>query len=92
MNTTTQDLLQSYTSQFGEKTVEAVMNLPEEELTWVVYNSNLISGAQMLIIQLRGLEFFDKYVKVVSREEPETPQGKTYHDPGLFNLIGNGYG
>lgn len=46
----------------------------------------------MLIIQLRGLEFFDKYVKVVSREEPETPQGKTYHDPGLFNLIGNGYG
>lgn len=68
------------------------MNLPEERLTWVVYNSNMVSYAQMLIIQLRGLEFFDKYVKVVSREEPELPQGKTYHDPGLFNHIGNGYG
>jgi hypothetical protein len=68
------------------------MNLPEEELTWVVYNSNLVSAAQVLIIGLRGLEFFDKYVKVVSRENPEPTQGKTYHDPGLFNYIGNGYG
>lgn len=68
------------------------MNLPEEELTWVVYNANMVNYAQMLIIQLRGLDYFDKYVKVVSREDSTGAQGKMYFDPNLFNLIGNGYG
>lgn len=92
MNATTQDLLQNCTLQFGEKTVEAVMNLPEKELTWVVYNANMVSYAQMLIIQLRGLEYFDKYVKVVSREDSTGSQGVLYFDPNFFQLVGNGYG
>jgi hypothetical protein len=68
------------------------MNLPEEKLTWVVYNANMVNYAQMLIIQLRGLDYFDKYVKVVSRDDSAGAQGKMYFDPNLFNLIGNGYG
>lgn len=68
------------------------MNLPEEKLTWVVYNANMVNYAQMLIIQLRGLDYFDKYVKVVSRDDSTGAQGKMYFDPNLFNLIGNGYG
>jgi phosphoribosyl-ATP pyrophosphohydrolase len=91
MNATTQDLLQNCTSQFGEKTVEAVMNLPEKDLTWVVYNANMVSYAQMVIIQLRGLEFFDKYVKVVSREDSTGARGMMYFDPKFFEHIGNGY-
>lgn len=82
---------QDFISQYGEKTVEAVLDLPEEDLTWVVYNANMIGYAEMLIISLRGLEYFDKYVKVVSREDGTGSKGKLYFDPKLFDLIGNGY-
>ena len=78
--------------QYGEKTVEAVLNLPNEDLTWVVYNANMVSSAQMMIISLRGLDYFDKYVRVVSRDSSDGAQGKLYFDPKLFQLIGNGYG
>ena len=83
--------LENYILRYGEKTVEAILTLPEEELTWVVYNANMVSNAQMLIIALRGIEFFDDYVKVVSRECGNGAQGHLYFDPNIFNLIGNGY-
>lgn len=82
---------QDFISQYGGKTVETVLDLPEENLTWVVYNANMVGYAEMMIISLRGLEYFDKYVKVVSREESTGAKGKLYFDPKLFELIGNGY-
>lgn len=84
--------MQDCISVYGEKTVEAVLNLPEEELTWVVYNANMISSAVVLIANLRGVEYFGKYVKVVSRDSSDGARGKLYFDPNLFNYIGNGYG
>ena len=77
--------------QYGGKTVEGVLDLPDENLTWVVYNKDMIGYAEMLIISLRGLEYFDKYIKVVSREDGTGAKGKLYFDPRLFDLIGNGY-
>lgn len=77
--------------RYGEKTVEAILTLPEEELTWVVYNANMVQSAVILIISIRGLDFFDDYVKVISRECSDGAKGKLYFDPNLFNLIGNGY-
>jgi DNA-binding LacI/PurR family transcriptional regulator len=82
---------QDFISQYGEKTVEHVLDLPEENLTWVVYNEDMIGFAEMMIISLRGLEYFDKYVKVVSRDDSTGAKGKLYFDPKLFELIGNGY-
>lgn len=67
------------------------MRLPEQKLTWVVYNANMIGYAWELIINLRGIAFFDNYVKVVSREDSTGAQGPLYFDPRLFDLIGNGY-
>jgi hypothetical protein len=66
------------------------MKLPEEELTWVVYNANMISKAMELIIDLRGHQFYDDYVLVLSRECGNGAKGKLYFDPNLFSLIGNG--
>lgn len=86
------DRLQNYISRYGEKTVDAILNLPEEQLTWVVYNANMVQSAVTMIISLRGLDFFDDYVKVVSRECGDGAQGHLYFDPNLFNLVGNGYG
>jgi hypothetical protein len=91
MNVITPDLQQNCISQFGEKTVESILSLPEKKLTWVVYNANMVQTAVMLIIQLRGVDFFDDYVKVVSRECGDGAQGALYFDPNIFNLIGNGY-
>jgi hypothetical protein len=51
----------------------------------------MVQTAVMLIIQLRGVDFFDDYVKVVSRECGDGAQGALYFDPNIFNLIGNGY-
>jgi hypothetical protein len=92
MNALTQDQLQSFTLPCGEKTAEMIQNLPERDLTWVVYNANMIQHACMLIIQFRGLEFFDKYVRVISRDCADEAKGELYLDPELHNLIGNGYG
>ena len=67
------------------------MNLPEQKLTGVVYNANMVQSAVTVIISLRGIEFFDDYVKVISRECGDGAQGALYFDPNLFNLVGNGY-
>ena len=91
MNVITPDLQQNYILRYGEKTVETILSLPEEKLTWVVYNANMVQSAVTLIVSLRGIEFFDDYVKVVSRECGDGAQGALYFDPNIFNLIGNGY-
>ena len=88
----TKDLLQNYISLYGEKTVKAIQNLPEEELTWVVYNANMVNATVCLIADLRGTVFATNYVHVVSRECGDGAQGPMYFDPKLFDLIGNGYG
>ena len=91
MNVITPDLQQNYILRYGEKTVETILSLPEQKLTWVVYNANMVQSAVTLIVSLRGIEFFDDYVKVVSRECGDGAQGALYFDPNIFNLIGNGY-
>jgi hypothetical protein len=91
MNALIQDLPQNYILRYGEKTVETILSLPEEKLTWVVYNANMVQSAVTMIVSLRGIDFFDDYVKVVSRECGDGAQGALYFDPNIFNLIGNGY-
>ncbi len=66
--------------------------MPNEELTWVVYNANMISKTMELIINLRGIKFYDDYVLVLSRECGNGARGKLYFDPNIFNLMGNGHG
>lgn len=83
--------MQGYILRYGEKTVEAVLNLPEEELTWVVYNANMVQSAVTLIVSIRGIDFLDEYVTVVSRGSDTCARGKLYFDPNMFKLLGNGY-
>ena len=95
MNALTQDRLQGYISRYGAKTVDRILTLPEKDLTWVVYNANMVPTATKLIIDLRGIEFFSKYVRVSSRDIEDIEscgEGIVYFDPNLFNHIGNGYG
>ena len=93
MNVPIVEPLENYISRYGAKTVEVILSMPDEKLTWVVYNANMVSLAQMLIIALRGLKFFDEYVRVVSRDQNcAATHGKLYFDPNIFNLMGNGHG
>lgn len=95
MNAPTPARLQDSILRFGEKTVDTILNLPEEDITWVVYNANMVASATTLIIELRGIEYFSKYVRVASRDVDDIEscgKAKVYFDPNLFNLIGNGYG
>jgi hypothetical protein len=94
MNVITQDQLQSYISHYGEKTVDAILRLPEEDVTWIVYNANMIAAATTLIIKLRGIDYFSKYVRVASRDIDDIESygaAKLYYEPKLFDYIGNGY-
>lgn len=76
----------------GEKTVELIQRLPEKEVTWVVYNANMIQHAARLIIQHRGFDYYMKYVNVISCDDPEeVVRGALYLDPSLYDLKGNGY-
>lgn len=94
MNALTQDRLQNCISRYGEKTVDAILKLPEEDVTWVVYNANMVGAHTSLIIELRGIEYFSKYVRVASRDIDDIEscgEAKVYFEPNLFNYIGNGY-
>lgn len=86
--------LENYISRYGEKTVNAILNLPDENITWVVYNANMVPTATLLIIALRGLEYFDKYCRVASRDVDDIEscgEAKIYFDPKMFEYLGNGY-
>ena len=92
MNVITPDQQQNSILHCGEKTVELIRRLPEEEVTWVVYNANMVQYAETQIILNRGIEFFEKYVNVISCDNPEeVVRCALYLDPSLFDLIGNGY-
>lgn len=94
MNVITPDQLQSCISHYGEKTVDAILRLPEKDVTWVVYNSNMVAAATALIIKLRGIDYFSKYVRVASRDIDDIEScgaAKLYYEPKLFDYIGNGY-
>jgi hypothetical protein len=68
-----------------------IMKLPEEPVIYVVYNANMVSHVEQLIIEHRGKEFLDKYVNVMSKDKAVANGSTLYFDPNLFNLIGNGY-
>ena len=92
MNVITPDQQQNSILHCGEKTAELIQRLSEAELTWVVYNANMIQHAASLIIQYRGFDYYQKYVNVISCDNPEeVVRGALYLDPGLYDLIGNGY-
>jgi len=94
MNVITPDQLQSCISHYGEKTVDAILRLPEEDVTWIVYNSNMVASATTLIIKLRGIDYFSKYVRVASRDIDDIEScgaAKLYYEPKMFDYIGNGY-
>ena len=94
MNALTQDRLQSYISLYGVRTVDRILTLPEEDVTWVVYNANMVGAHTSLIIELRGIEYFSKFVRVAARDIDDIEscgKGRIYLEPNLFNYIGNGY-
>lgn len=69
---------------------KTIMNLPNERITWVCYNEEMIPYYETLIKELRGEEFFNKYVTVVADGQPELGSN-TYFDRSLYELRGNGY-
>jgi hypothetical protein len=44
-----------------------------------------------MFVSLRGMDFFDDYVKVISRQCSDGAHGALYFDPNIYKLIGNGY-
>jgi len=78
------------------KTYELINKLPENPeqlITWIVYNKDMIKSAETLISQIRGEEYMNK-VEVVSLGDEDVRKNKNplsvYLDPQLFNYIGNG--
>jgi len=78
------------------KTYELINKLPENPeqlITWIVYNKDMIKSAETLISQIRGEEYMNK-VEVVSLGDKDVRKNKNplsvYLDPQLFNYIGNG--
>lgn len=72
------------------KTVQMIYNLPEEPVTWVCYNEDMVPYYERLISEIKGTEYFSKYVTVVSISATRN-NSKVYLDPTLYDLMGNGY-
>jgi hypothetical protein len=78
------------------KTYELINKLPENPeqlITWIVYNQDMVKSAETLISQLRGEDYMNK-VEVVSLDDDKFKKNRNplsvYLDPQLFNYIGNG--
>jgi hypothetical protein len=71
------------------KVMKAIFGLPEEPITWVCYNEDMVPYYERLIQEIKGVDFFEKYAKVVSISGERT--AKVYLDPTLYDLMGNGY-
>lgn len=65
---------------------------PDKRIYWIVYNEDMVSYTENLIREIRGREYFDKYVTVVAKNDPskERTKGTVYFDPSLLDLLGNG--
>lgn len=65
---------------------------PAKHIYWIVYNEDMISYVENLIKEIKGLDYFDKYVTVVSKSNPSKDRttGIVYFDPSLLDLLGNG--
>lgn len=73
------------------KTYRAIMSLPEQPVTWVCYNDDMIPYYQKLIAELRGSEYVDKYVTIISTGARGHMYDRVHLDPVLHELKGNGY-
>lgn len=78
------------------KTYELINKLPENPeqlITWIVYNKDMVKSAERLISQLRG-EAYLKNIEVVSLGDSSVKRNKNpqnvYLDPQLYYYVGNG--
>ena len=63
---------------------------PYDCVVWVVYNEDMINGIRDRFIELRGEEFVDEYVEVISPGSGRKPIGRVYFDPSFHDHLGNG--
>jgi hypothetical protein len=64
---------------------------PTQPILWVVYNEDMIPSAKKLIESIRGKEYLQKFVNVVSIDNQDKDRNCTvYLDPLLYNYLGNG--
>lgn len=89
------------------RTLKLIKELPDEpksKILWVVYNKDMIANAEQQIIEIKGQDYFDKYVTVTSGGDDiggrevttvivDDVLSKTtmYFDPMLHAMRGNGY-
>lgn len=72
--------------------IRSLPTSPDKQIYWIVYNEDMVPHTEDLIREIRGQEYFDKYVTVVSKSNPskERTKGTVYFDPTLLDLLGNG--
>jgi hypothetical protein len=63
---------------------------PYDTIVWVVYDEEMITGIKNRFIQLRGKDFVDDYVEVVSPTSNYKPTGQLYFDPFFYDHLNNG--
>lgn len=75
-----------------ERAINSLPATPSKRIFWIVYNHDMIEYTRNMIEELRGKEYLDNYVTVVSKDDPskERTTGSVYFDPGLLDLLGNG--
>ena len=82
------------------KTVKAIMQLPaDKKCLWMCYNDDQKVHYERLIREVRGSEYFDKYVTLLATEDGRWTgytarynSEHVYFAPELQRLRGNGYG
>lgn len=67
-----------------------IMRLPNEQVTWVCYNDDMIPYYETLIKELRGVDYYEQYVTVIASGQALNGSN-TFLDPSLYELRGNGY-
>lgn len=84
---------------FYERAVQIVKKFPAEpeaKIVYMVYNRDMVEASEILIAQIHGREYLDKYVSVtpwgyIPKNVDEGSTCIIYYDPNLHDYNGNGY-
>lgn len=76
-----------------EAAIRSLPDTPHKHIYWIVYNSEMIPYTESLITSIKGEEYLE-HITVVNKGDSSKNRehGTIWFDPGLLDIIGNGYG
>ena len=73
-----------------DRSIKSLPDNPADTITWVVYNEEMAQAIRDRFVEIKGAEYLESHVDVVTRETLDSDSRWIYFDPYLYDYLGNG--